>query len=142
MRSISLGAAAAAAVVTIATSSCGSAQREDAEYTAMVQPGVVAPADGTERAILTRLASLPVNEPTSIGGARVVAGEFYDSASGRLCRSVEFGGGESRPNLACIFDGSWAFVPNISVPVGAASTPAIEAPASDAAPAESSEVGK
>lgn len=91
-------------------------------------PDVRAPADlaategsgrhtpsATELLFLSRMATLPANQPARIGGYDVVASPAYDSASGYRCRRVMMGrGGEEQSlRLACGDAQGWFFAPAV-----------------------------
>jgi hypothetical protein len=91
---------------------CGPATTQsDTQYARSIEPGEVEPKDDAERAVLARLSDLPANEPQTIEGLEVTAGEEYTAASGRVCRPVEISGAEAK--LACQSNHGWVFVPGV-----------------------------
>jgi hypothetical protein len=89
----------------------------DVEHEALVRPGHRAPTSELERAILAHLSDLSTGNTAEIDGRAVVIGPPYAAASGRSCRRVAIQGtsaGEhARSELACLFDGTWSFVPSV-----------------------------
>ncbi len=77
----------------------GCATPRDSWFNRMVETGTVEPASEVERRTLAQLDELPADAPVAIEGKRVVAGETYLAASGRLCRTLQIEG--SSASLAC-----------------------------------------
>lgn len=75
---------------------------------------VIPPADEGEQRVLEMLDDMPVDAPTTVAGKEVTAGERYEAASGKTCRSVAIEG-EANSRLACRDMEGWAFVPPVLV---------------------------
>ena len=76
------------------------------------------PASTSEKAVLSQLDTLPAGQSRPFGSVKVTAGNGYDAASGRRCRTVKFeatGGESSKTRLACRDDTAWFFVPEVFV---------------------------
>ena len=76
------------------------------------------PGSNSEKAVLGQLDTLLPGRSRSIGSAKVTAGQEYDAASGRRCRSVKFDAGTDgapKTRLACRDDTAWFFVPEVFV---------------------------
>jgi hypothetical protein len=94
---------------------CGpSTSQSDAVYARSIEPGSVAPRDEAERAVLAQLSQIPADKEQTIHGRKVVAGQEYAAASGRICRKVQISGKSGvSSRLACMDRGAWVFVPDV-----------------------------
>jgi len=108
------------AVLVLAAVDCtaeNQATPVDPNYASLVEPATRKPSDDVERTILARLADLAPAMEASIDGQVVVAGAPYHAASGRTCRSVTIRPAAKQQvahsRLACLIDGTWAFVPEV-----------------------------
>ena len=94
----------------------------------------VPPTTTLERQVLEQLEKLPPDQPRKMGSTTVVAGQGYDAASGRFCRTVTFSPKTADPpvaRLACREAAEWFFVPDVLAASAGARTP----PPSDGGPA-------
>ncbi len=73
-----------------------------------------------EEVLLGKVAELPTNGSTMVGGLEVVAFPPYDSASGYRCRRVMLNrSGEQDVRLACGDEEGWFFAPDVTGANGA-----------------------
>lgn len=72
------------------------------------------PASPEERAILERVADLPVNVREKVGDRTLTASRTYHAASGYSCRTVTIEDAQEQVHrLACGDDDGWFFVPDV-----------------------------
>ncbi len=107
---------AAAVVVSVLAFGCGgSALPSDDEiwHAASLRPTVILADSESERAVLGRMGTLPVDEAVAVGDDVFVASSTYEAASGRRCRRLTQQGDGTRTRLACRDGDAWVFVPDV-----------------------------
>jgi hypothetical protein len=92
---------------------CGPAESPQRPHTG----GVVKPGSDAERRVLEKIATIPSEQPVTIGGVVVRAEPAYFAASGRMCRRLVLtrrGQDNGKIRLACKDGRSWFYAPEVT----------------------------